>query len=92
MSQLDRKALAVRQTLQAAGVPILRPECHFSDASLFEISGEGDMPLKYTDDGKWYYADYYEMYWGTDDLNKLLQDNDLMFEWINPAVMGVYHA
>lgn len=92
MSQLDRKALAVRQTLQAAGVPILRPECHWSDGSLFEFSTEGDMPLEFDKHGKWYYADYYEMYWGTDDLNQLLQDNDLYFEWINPGVAGVYHA
>lgn len=82
--------IKVKAVLKSAGVPIVCKECSFCDNSLFEIAAENGMPLNPS--GPWYYADYYEMYWGSPDLNKLLDDNELMFEWINPGIMGVYHA
>jgi hypothetical protein len=82
--------IKARAILKSAGVPIVRHENKFSDASLFEIAAEGGMPLNSS--GPWYYADYYEMFWGSPDLNSLLDDNELRYEWINPGIMGVYHA
>ncbi len=60
----------------------------------FEISVE-EMPESFanlSDDASVYWADYYDWYDGSDDLNNLLQRHGLYFEWINAAVIGIYDS
>ncbi len=87
---MKRNARKVFNILKSAGVPVR--DTNLWSNGHFELIAEGDMPLEFTKDGKWYYADYYEMFWGTDDLFHLLDDNGLYFEWQNAAIMGVYDA
>lgn len=38
------------------------------------------------------HLDYYSLFWGSDELNKILEDVDLYHEWNDAAVSGIYNA
>jgi hypothetical protein len=68
--------------LEKLGCPV--KEWHDDSRGHFWISAEeGDHYL---------WLDYYddEMYWGSKKLQKILEDNDLYFEWYNPGYACVY--
>lgn len=88
---MQANARKVFKKLEKIGLTVM--EQNWSRNAHFEIAVEDDSAFQaQLNNKKIYWADYYELYWGTDELNLLLAENELFFEWINPAVIGVYDA
>lgn len=72
--------------LKAIGAPVIKGGWDGEDT--FRLSGESN-----TDERTW--ADYWNQYsighFGVDlEVTKILKENDLYAEWVNPGVVGVY--
>lgn len=79
---MTRKARTAFNQLKKIGVPV--KEWHDDSRGHFWIDAEEpDAPL---------FLDYYDLYWGSARLNKILEVNDLYFEWHNSAYACVYDA
>lgn len=87
---MKNNARKVYKVLEKEGLSLM--VSNWSMYAHFEISVE-EMPACFSDikeDAPIYWADYYDWYDGSDDLNNLLQKHGLYFEWINAAVIGIY--
>lgn len=76
------KAKKAFELLKKKGVPVYSSE-NYGDRGYFWISGE---------DGKEEWLDYYNNFFGSDELNEILMEHDLFFEWHNPGYACVYDA
>lgn len=95
---MQRNAKKAYTVLKNAGVPVMKN--NWDDTAHFEIAFEDThllLPMlerkAKNRRAKVYWADYYGEFYdmeGTQDLNDLLRQNGLYFEWINAAVVGVY--
>ena len=87
---MERNARKAYTVLKKEGLTLMIN--NWSANAHFEISVE-EMPDCFSnlpDDASVYWADYYDWYDGSDDLNNLLEKHGLYFEWINAAVIGIY--
>jgi len=75
------------EQLKAIGAPVIEGGWN-GEEDTFRLSGEYN-----TDKRTW--ADYWNQYstghFGVDlEVTKILKENDLYAEWVNPGVVGVY--
>ena len=68
------------EELEKLGVPVR--ESHYGSSAYFSINAEE--PVAH------YYLDYWSNYWGSKQLNKILETYGLYFEWENSAWCNIY--
>jgi len=79
---LVTKARRAFLKLQKMGVPVK-----------IDIQGHGGhFWINAEEHGAESHLDYYDLYWGSEKLQKVLSDNDLYFEWVNAAAASVYDS
>ena len=68
------------QELKKLGAPV--KDSHSGSSAYFSIDAE--------EPEAHYFLDYYSNYWGSKQLNKILEKHGLYFEWENTAWTNVY--
>jgi len=86
LEHLTQSELTAFEKLYELGAPVKiwwQTDPKFQDyRGVFWLDSEDDAT------GEW--LDYYNNFWGSDKLNKVLKDSGLYFEWNNAAYASVY--
>lgn len=81
--EMAEHAISAFLELQDLGCPVKLP-----------IDGDhrGHFWISAEDDGSYEWLDYYGNFFGTDQLNEILEKHGLYWEWYNPAYGNVYDS
>lgn len=84
---MKRNARTAYTKLKKLGVPVIHPGGGFTGNAHFSISAE--------DENSYLWCDYYGEYRGgypyiAPEIEKILHDNALFFEWTNAGVISIY--